>query len=256
MAYDPPTSAILSHHSNPSIVTQGGGSTFGVLTSVTLRTFPTPKITSRLTIIVTTNLTEPAVFDMIAYVLSQFPSLGDRGLSGYSYFFPAFPNPFDGGNTTVTGILASTALQDSTESAMQDLWDPITAHITATWPSTFEIVQVPDAYPSFYAWFAEHYDTTPAGTNTVGGSRLLGAKELTANLTLNAQVFRQFSSNGAGTAFLVAGKGVHNAEPRGGSNAVNPAWRRAYVHASTFPLPLPSHPLLYLPPPSPPIHLP
>ncbi|KAK5656208.1 hypothetical protein OQA88_4969 [Cercophora sp. LCS_1] len=210
----------------------GGGSTFGILTSVTLRTFPTPKITSRLTIIVTTNLTEPAVFDMVAYVLSQFPSLGDQGLSGYSYFFPAFPNPFDGGNTTVAGLVLSMVLQDSTSAAMDKLWNPITSHIDKTWPDAFQTVQVPDEYPSFYAWFEEHYDTTAAGTNTVGGSRLLGEDELTANLTLNAQVFRQFASNGVGTAFLVAGKGVHDAEPRGGGNAANPAWRRAYVHAS------------------------
>jgi len=33
----------------------------------------------------------------------------------------------------------------------------------------------------------------------------------------------------------VSGKGVHNAKPRGGSNAINPAWRKAYVH-SVLPL--------------------
>jgi hypothetical protein len=34
------------------------------------------------------------------------------------------------------------------------------------------------------------------------------------------------------TVFLVSGKGVHQAKPRGGGNAVLPAWRTSWVHAS------------------------
>jgi hypothetical protein len=39
---------------------------------------------------------------------------------------------------------------------------------------------------------------------------------------------------GTGNAYLVTGPGVRNAKPRGGGNAVCPAWRKAVIHASKF----------------------
>ncbi|KAK3943095.1 6-hydroxy-D-nicotine oxidase [Diplogelasinospora grovesii] len=211
----------------------GGGSTFGILTSVTMKTFPSPQIVNLEFIIVTGNIGSPSIFEMIAYVLGQFPSLGDQGLAGYSFFFPALSNPLEGGgNGTVAGILLSVVLQDSTVDAMDKLWEPIIEHVNSTWPSEFVFIYNVTTFPSFYDWYQVHYDTSAAGLNTYIGSRLLDAEALTRNLTLNADVFRRFASGGMGTAYLVAGKGVHDAEPRGGGNAVCPAWRKAYVHAT------------------------
>ena len=210
---------------------QGGGSTFGVITSVTVKTFPTPKVISYQGTITTTNVSDPAIWDMVAYVLGQFPSLGDKGLTGYAYFFPAVPNPFDGGNTTVGGILLSVAILDSTTEAMTDLFAPVLAYINSTWPS-FIAGLAPTVYPTFYSFFQENHDTNPAGINQFIGSRLLDAKALTSNLTRNADVYRQVALSGAGVVHLVSGKGVRDAKPRGGGNAVLPAWRKAYVHLS------------------------
>ena len=38
--------------------------------------------------------------------------------------------------------------------------------------------------------------------------------------------------------YLLGGKGVADAVPRGGSDAVNPAWRKAVVHAGSCNLPI------------------
>lgn len=70
-----------------------------------------------------------------------------------------------------------------------------------------------------------------AGVDRLVGSRLLGADVLTANLTLNAEVFKRFATSGVGAAYLMSGKGVQNTQPRGGGNAALPAWGWAYVHA-------------------------
>ncbi|KAK3330477.1 hypothetical protein B0H66DRAFT_63722 [Apodospora peruviana] len=211
----------------------GGGSTFGILTSATIKTFPSPKLLHLELVIATTDTKNLTIFDMVAYFLSQFPSLGDQGLSGYSFFFSAIPNPLDGGATTVGGLLMSAVLQDTSDpTALNDLMAPVLTHIATTWPNQFLILNQTTAYPSFYAWYQKNYDTSSAGTNSFTGSRLLDARALTANLTLNAQVFKRFSGSGIGTAYLISGKGVHSAEPRGGGNAVCPAWRKAYVHAT------------------------
>ncbi|KAK3336432.1 hypothetical protein B0T19DRAFT_38823 [Cercophora scortea] len=210
----------------------GGGSTFGVLTSITVKTYPTPQIVNLILALATTDIQSPSVFDMVAYILSQFPHLGDQGLSGYAFIFSATPNPYDGGATTVAGIFMAMVLQDSTVEAMTELWAPILAHVNTTWPGQFQLIFQTKTYPSFYGWFKENYDTSAAGVDKIGGSRLLDADALTRNLTLSAEVFKQFSEGSVGNVYLVAGKGVHDAVPRGGSNSVCPAWRSAYVHAN------------------------
>jgi hypothetical protein len=210
----------------------GGGSTFGVMTSVTIRTYPTPQLTNLFLTLATFNTSSPRVWDMVAYVLSQFPSLGDKGISGYSYLFN-IPNPLGAGPATVSGMIASMALQDTqTPQAMTDLWAPVLAHVSATWPETLIDDGDIAVFPSFLSWYREHHDTTPTGNDTFVGSRLLDRRALTANLTASAHAFGRLSSGGVATAYLVSGKGVRDARPRGGGDAVLPVWRRAYVHSS------------------------
>ena len=213
---------------------QGGGSTFGVTTSVTFKTHPTPPLLNMVVMVITTNVSSPSVFPAVSYLVSQFPSLGDQGLSGYSYMLSAYPNPFDGGATTVAGFFGTFILQDTQDPAdMNKLWDPIFQHVNATWPDLTVVPNV-TAYTSFLDWYSVNYDKSSTGEDMYVGSRLLDADTLTANLTANAEAFKQFASGGAATAYLVSGKGVRDVKPRGGGDAVLPAWRKAYVHASKF----------------------
>lgn len=203
------------------------------MTSVTLKTFPTMKIDGTTTIIYTPDLENTRVtFDMIAYVLSQLPDMGDQGLSGYSYVFQQYPNPLDDGKTTIAGFVMVTALQNQSPEALQQLWAPVLEHVNATWPNHFTSIQIPDSSSSYYDWFSKNYDTTSAGVDFYIGSRLLDREALTGNLTRSAQAWKGFTGGSVSTAYLVSGKGVHNAKPRGGSNSVLPAWRKAYIHAT------------------------
>ncbi|KAJ4298635.1 hypothetical protein N0V88_003666 [Collariella sp. IMI 366227] len=212
----------------------GGGSTFGIITSLTMLTHPTPKLDTVTLIIATSDISrQRTIFSMVAYVLSTFPRLADAGMSGYNYFFSSFPNPLDNGNTTVGGILLAMALQDASPEIMKALWDPVLAHIETTWPGLFQVMYQPRAYPTYLAWFMARNDTMQAGTNTHIGSRLLDEKALTkGGLRRRAEALRVFAGGEVATVFLVSGKGVHEARPRGCGNAVLPAWRRAYVHAT------------------------
>ncbi len=202
------------------------------MTSVTMKTYPSPKIESLILALSTTEVANPRpIFDMIAYLLSQWPSMGDSGLSGYSYFFPSIPNPFDGGATIVGGIFMAVVLQDSSPEAMRALWEPVLSHINTTWPG-YQLIWQPKSFPSYLGWYSENYDTSAAGKNSYIGSRLLDRVALTANLTKSSAAYEGFANGTLATAYLVSGKGVHNAHPRGCGNAVLPAWRKAYVHAS------------------------
>lgn len=235
----PPLTPISSTSPNLPLRFQGGGSTFGVVTAVTVKTFPTPSIAHIEFALVTSDTNNPALFDMIAYIHSKFPSLGDAGLSGYAFFFQSIPNPSDGGASQIGGITMTAIVQDVNTTVAEQLMAPIFAHIDKTWPGLFYPVLKTTPYPTFLDWYNVNYDNSAAGTNSLTGSRLLDEPSLTGNLTLTAEVFKTFTNvehpGGMGTAYLVSGKGVHNAVPRGGSNAVLPAWRKAYVHASMSP---------------------
>ncbi|KAK1758511.1 hypothetical protein QBC47DRAFT_143717 [Echria macrotheca] len=210
----------------------GGGSTFGILTSTTLLTFPTPHLTSTITALYTPNLSSPNLFPMLAYILSQLPSLSDAGVSGYASFFTNMTSPLSSDPTPLAGIGLSLVLQDSPPSSLSNLLNPILEHINTTYPEEFAVVQIPADYDSFYGWYQVNYDQSSAGRDMVVGSRLLG-REHVVDTSKVAEALREMALGGSGSGIMhvVAGRGVREAVPRGeGGDAVCPAWRRAYVH--------------------------
>jgi hypothetical protein len=204
-----------------------------------MKTIPSPSIMN-LNFWVATSANNTHAFDMIAYFLSKFPSLSDAGVSGYpqifksvySYLSPTVP---------VSGLMGLVLMLDTTNSSdITSLFDPIFSYINTTWPGEFAFSATPTWYSSHYAWYEVNYDPSPAGYENVMSSRLLDREALTGNLTMAKEAYELFAAGGGSNMFMVSGKGVHDAVPRGGSNAVLPAWRSTYVHASEYQLILPS----------------
>ncbi|KAI9770052.1 MAG: hypothetical protein M1839_003280 [Geoglossum umbratile] len=214
----------------------GGGSTFGVLTSVTLKAFPsTPFATAKF--FLSTPTASEAYWDVIAYILSQYPSLSTQGIAGYPIILPNFTNSALNITTPVAGfgglffipLLSPSNTSASLTTTIANLF----ADATAPYPLQFEFSIIPEIYPDFYSWYKNHNGPLDAGYNILVGSRLLDVKALTANLTALKEAFKRFTPPGSISGpFLVSGKGVWDAVPRGGSNSVNPAWRTALVHSS------------------------
>lgn len=208
------------------------------MTSVTVKTHPSPPLVSVELLLAALDPGPYAssVPDVIAYLLSQFPSLGDAGLTGYTFIVSGFPNPFDGGNTTVGGAYGVLAVLDTQDpTVMLKLLGPTLADISVKWPG-FLIVPNITTYPSFWAWFQDYSENGPPGTDFFVGSRLLDERALTADLDANSAAYAQvIADRGVGTVHLVGGKGVRDARPREGGDAVLPAWRRSYVHLSKSP---------------------
>ena len=211
----------------------GGGGTFGVMTSVTVKTYPTPQLVN-LNWAITAPADSPVAWDMITYLVSQFPSLADQEISGYPIIFQNQPDPNSGGTKMVTGIMGMVVMINTMNTAdILKVFQPHFDHINATWPGVFSSWVDPQAYPTLNAWFKDRHDPSPVGYEHVMSSRLLDTKALTSNLTATKAALQKFAAGGSATVYIVSGKGVHNAQPRGGGAAVMPAWRKTYVHATS-----------------------
>jgi hypothetical protein len=215
----------------------GGGGTFGVLTKITTSVLPSPELVS-MEFLLTINYTNKASFDMISKLVSNFPTLADKGVSGYPIILHNSPWLVTYANGSlgldlVNGMLGKLIMIKTKNKAdIEGLFTPIFKEINATWPNQMTTSMNTTYYPSFYAWWSEHFDPSPVGHENLIASRLLDTKALTGNATALKGALEKFSAGGQATVFIVSGKGVHDAKPRGGGNAVLPAWRKAYVHAS------------------------
>jgi len=176
----------------------------------------------------------------MAYFLSQFPAFAEVGLSGYGDIAPnvSIEGGYFGG---YRGLFAMPALSpDNTSASVAAAIDAALDHINATWPGYFTFLTNNVTYASFYDWWLPSNGPDYGGIDLMVGSRLLDTEALTANLTALKVALQGFiprndnATLGADAASVdfISGKGVWNAVPRGGSNAVNPAWRKAVIHFS------------------------
>jgi len=221
------------------ITKQGGGSTFGVITSATFKAFPSTPFNS-LEVLATTEPNTDTYWSAMAYLLSQFPSLGEQGISSYTSFAPnTTSNGAQIGTLSGSFFLPSLFPSNSSTSLAAAL-DPIVANISAAYPNQFFFSSNATAWPSFYDWWFANSGPNDAGYDLLFGSRLLDERALTANVTALKEAIQGATAPGLGSgALLVSGKGVWDAVPRGGSDAVLPGWRKSLVHYSRF-FPCPS----------------
>lgn len=137
----------------------------------------------------------------------------------------------------VAGVSGYGFVQDpDSPDAIEELFKPLIETINQRWPGEVSFSQNITNFDSFLEWYEIHFDaTTPVGVNAIGVSRLLDEQVLTSD----SEAFKHaldgsMETSGFVQAFMVAGKGVQEATPRGGSSAVNPGWRSSYVHARTY----------------------
>jgi hypothetical protein len=221
-----------------SNIRQGGGSTFGVLTSITMKAFPSAPFISAVGILGTAPGGEEAYWDVLANVLSQYASLDAQHISVYSFCYTQYTNPALGIIDPVVAYYGSFHMQglypgNTSESLVAAIGTLLNSS-TAAYPDQF-LTTIVDSqtYPDFWAW----WNVNPQGSESAGGDILLGSRlldetALSANLTALKEAIKIAGSSGTLQPYLVAGRGVQNAKPRGGSNAVNPAWRKALSHTS------------------------
>ncbi|KAI9151986.1 FAD-binding, type 2 [Paramyrothecium foliicola] len=212
----------------------GGGSTFGIITSLTLKTYPSPSILS-----VDWSATAPAdasfKYDLITYILSEFKGWMDNGLSGYNSIFDNIPNPSPAPSSPVNvsgagGTMILLNVGDA--NIVQNILGATNQTIRTRWKEgSVSFTSNTTSYESFNTWFSTHYDKGSAGYDVYLVSRLIDGKTLSSSQKALKLAIRQIlQTTKTFSAFLVGGKGVGDAKPPGDENALNHAWRKTYVH--------------------------
>lgn len=166
----------------------------------------------------------------------------EAGLVGYDYFSPhnIVPIPDTGLPQNLAGLAGSLAVINGVRGALQTELNRMSADMVDKFGVEVALLLAePIAeYGSFLEWFEEHFDSGAAGQSGAFKSRLIGEEALNGNGDPEAIVDALLAATSPPlvgmSMFLLGGKGVNEAKPRGGSNAVNPGWRKALVHSSEY----------------------
>ena len=194
------------------------------MTSATVKTFAPPSVIYHLFSLNSTT----AFWEATTYLHTQLPRLSDGGLMGYYLVQPSGLNLTSAGSFTWQFLFL-----DKSERELDALMAPIYAYLSnAVYAAEITYGASTQAYPDFYSWWNATMETEASGVDIAIGSRLLDENALTADSAKLMQALKQAApAGGLLKGHLVAGRGVKEAVPAGGSDAVNPAWRKAYVHA-------------------------
>ncbi|RPA97303.1 FAD-binding domain-containing protein [Choiromyces venosus 120613-1] len=197
----------------------GGGGTFGVVTSVTIRTFPDANI-----VVSNLNATIPdrdQFYSFIADFHAFLPKFDDAGGSGYYYIF----------HETNSVIIAGFSAGQSNPNATEALFAPL--------------VQKARAYPNSKVDWAQlgpfpisiGVDISLTGTDVTGGNTLLASRLVSRKFLESTDGPKRLSEalkalgpnqNTIFIGHIVAGGQV--ARNKGIDSALNPSWRKALTH--------------------------
>lgn len=198
----------------------GGGGTFGVITKVVMKAYPSPSMQTQsfsITPMDQKNMT--GFWDAAAYFFSQLPRLKEGGLSGYFFIYGPPLN-------AEWSLFGSLAAFDRPNDTAKSLFEPIREHMLNA-PYDVNYTSSSSYSPSFFgSWNYTIGDEPVGGGGAVLGTRLLPAHSLTSQVDQLRETIRNLTTV---TAFM-QGHVVANSANRGLNISLNPAWRDAAVH--------------------------
>lgn len=204
---------------------------------MTIKAFPTPKLQyTNFVLGVPNNSTQKRSF--LAWAVGQIPSMMDAGLSGYDFFSAqnAAPVPLPGVPQNLAGFAGSLALVNREEGALLAELTKLEDAAKAKFGDEAALLSLDVTYfDSWMEWFDVYFDDGTAGAGVVLKSRLIDARAFTEDPEAIADALLSASEPNQGMSiYLLGGKGVNEAQPRGGSNAVHPGWRKALAHSREY----------------------
>jgi hypothetical protein len=211
----------------------GGGGTYGVVISTTVKAYPSVPVLAQILIITPlASSNTSALIDAITDVYSSYPSLNDAGFSGYGTWSINSATPLFGNVTVgfVHTIAAMGANIDGAQAAAAPLLSKLQKYngtslsVSASWMS----------FPTY----GDYYNALSGVQQPVGSgdlatsSRLFDGPSLTRNLTALKQMLTtlagepdQYTTN----SVEIVGGGQVFADANDPYSGVNPAWRISYL---------------------------
>lgn len=198
-----------------------------------MKAHPTPKVQS-FVFVAATSPESPLAADFATFIASQTPKLMDAGVRGYGWLALNGTNPIPspGMPDRWAGFAGAMTLLDKGPEAVQEILGPLNKTVLEKFNGTGMVLSLPvESYGTWLEYYDKHFDNGTAGGGAIMVSRLLDEQALTGNYEALKEALRAATEpNDMIDFYLLGGKGVQNAEPRGGSDSVNPGWRRAYIH--------------------------
>lgn len=223
---------IINPNSSPDLfwgMRGGGPLTFAIMLSMTIKAYP--KVAGyQYGFQYNTTAGSDTFWAMVANFSSRLPTLSDEGAMGYYYL----DQDADLKNrSTSASIYGTFIFPNKNISEVETITRPLEVSLEAA-PWANDPIYVGSKTIHFDNFLQHWAATNPAesvGTSTRYVSWLLDRPALEQDLTKLENVFREITPTPwIWVGHLVAGPGVANARPVDGSDAVLPAWRRAYAH--------------------------
>ncbi|KAF7593112.1 hypothetical protein BBP40_011991, partial [Aspergillus hancockii] len=208
----------------------GGGGTFSVVVSVTLRTFDeAPVILANLNI--TTSMGNPRFWDAVADFHAALPSLNDAGGAGYYFILP----DIDFENSSLSAMIAMLIFPNQTDTKRIDrLYAPLLSKLNGT----VGIITQYAANPLPSIGFLYSNILNKGTSDETSGASFLGSRLFSRDILVSRDGPKKLSSalrslrTPPGQPILghvVAGGAVADNAGKIDS-ALNPAWRKAITH--------------------------
>ncbi|KAL9583996.1 MAG: hypothetical protein Q9212_002379 [Teloschistes hypoglaucus] len=221
----------------------GGGGTYGVVLSTTVKAHPTTKVAAQQLSFAPLNSSYvPEFMKAVELLYNAYPDLSDNGFSGYGSWSIESPTPLVynynytlGGpieaNFTI-GFTHTVSLFGKTAEEARSLFAPIAAQLAPFNGKSLFINTTYSSFPTYAAFYSALSGIEPPiGTSAAIGSRLLDRKALTSR-RLNESLYtiagtpEQFTS--VNIVFVGGGQVARDGDDK--YSGVNPAWRTSYVH--------------------------
>jgi hypothetical protein len=208
----------------------GGGGTFGVITSVTMKAYPSPQASRHTFTLAPTNADNLTGFwDTVASVISEFPRLNAGGMQGYSTIVPP---GIDGAKTWKWSWGFN--VYDKPNGTIESLFAPIAQKLAPENGTTIMYTSRLTHYRNFFAlWNATVAFEPVAAVGAALGSRLLPAASLTEDKNRLARVLQNLTTRAEASpvsprleAYPIANHNLAMID----QTSITPAWRDATLH--------------------------
>lgn len=221
----------------------GGGGTYGVVVSTTIKAHPTDKVAAQQLSFAPLNSSYMSDFmRAVELVHNAYPDLSDKGYSGYGSWGLRSPTPLvynynytlgdEIESNFTTGFTHTIEVFGKTAEEAQAIFAPVASSLAPFSGKSLFINTTYVAFPTYAAFYSALSGiASPIGQSAALGSRLLDRKALTSQKlgeTLQKVVGAPEQFTSVNIIFVGGGQVARDgADPYSG---VNPAWRTAYVH--------------------------